>query len=424
MQRRVCWLGALLCALACGTTETSTPVGSGPGVSPAGGSDADGGGTPPVPPTASSCAGIAPPDAPPMVQHVHHPALDGDGCGGATGDASGTLAFIIQGPHADGVEFVSSSGAFLKTGGMWMFSFPLQQPKGISVVSGRPYLGPPWAIQYGQMLSNFDSAGQEAGMSLLANHSGRSSLPAAADPNGGVLLAGDLALGESDPTVHAAVMYNGGDTSPSVRWGPKPLASSSTVFGLGVDVLGRSLVITDGAPKFGGGSVSAQWFDNDGTALTSEFVLLTGFSAGPSTWFETTALIGGGVLVRRMDGSFHAQALAIVGSGSATVTAAPDWMVSRRDVKLQIARGGKAYATLPLAAKDVACTQRVEVVAPDGRSCGATDYTIAAGTCDTLELSLAADGTIIQHLPTAMEKTNPYIFNHTCTWRWWPAAVR
>jgi 3-oxoacyl-[acyl-carrier protein] reductase len=28
-------------------------------------------------------------------------------------------------------------------------------------------------------------------------------------------------------------------------------------------------------------------------------VLLTDFTAGPSTWFETTALIGGGLLVRR-----------------------------------------------------------------------------------------------------------------------------
>jgi hypothetical protein len=424
LQSRLCGVGALVCVIACGTTETSMPAGTGSGGSPVGGSGADGGGAPPTPPPASSCAGIAPPDAPPMVQHVHRPVLDGDECGGSTGDASGTLAFVFNGPHGDGVEFVSSSGAFLKGGGMSMFAFPLQQPKGVSMVSGRPYLGPDWAIQYGQMISNFDSAGKTAGMSFLANHSGHNNLPAAADPNGGVLFAGNLAMGPSDPPVHAALMYSGGDTSPSVRWGPKPLASSGTVFGLGVDVLGRSLVITDGAPGFGGGNVSAQWFDKDGTALTGEFVLLTGVSAGSSTWFETTALIGGGVLVRRMDGWSHAQALVVVGSGSATVMAAPDWMVSRRDVKLQIARGGNAYATLPLAANGVACTQRVEVLAPDGTSCGATDYAIAAGSCDTLELSLTADGTIIQHLPSAMEKTNPEMGNHTCTWRWWPAAVR
>jgi hypothetical protein len=99
-------------------------------------------------------------------------------------------------------------------------------------------------------------------------------------------------------------------------------------------------------------------------------------------------------------------------------------MVSRRDVKLQIARGGKAYAALPLGAKSVLCTQRVDVIAPDGISCDATDYAIAAGTCDTFDLSLGADGTIVQQLPSAMEQTNTVVGGRTCTWRWWPAALR
>jgi hypothetical protein len=312
----------------------------------------------------------------------------------------------------------------LRTGSTSMSGFPVQQPIGFSAVSGRPYLGPEWAIRYGQMISNFDSAGKSAGARYLGNHSGQSNLPAAADPNGGVLLAGDLAMGPTDPTVHAALMFSGGGTPASVRWGPKPLASSGTVFGLGVDVLGRSLVITNGVSRFGPGKISAEWFDKDGTALTGEFLLLSGFSAAASTWFETTALIGGGILVRRMDGESHAQALVVVDSGSANVKAAPEWMVSRRDVKLQIARGGKAYVALPLGAKGVACTQRVEIVASDGTSCGATDYAIAPGTCDTLELKLGADGTIIQQLPTAMEKTNDTVGGRTCTWRWWPGAAR
>jgi hypothetical protein len=142
-----------------------------------------------------------------------------------------------------------------------MGGFPLQQRTGFSHVSGRPYLGPSWAIQYGQMVSDFDSAGNSTGVSHLANHSGKDNLPAAADPTGGVLFAGDLAMGPSDPILHAALMYNGGGTSASVRWGPKTLASSGALFGLGVDVLGRSLVITDGGPRFGGGNISAQWFD-------------------------------------------------------------------------------------------------------------------------------------------------------------------
>ena len=59
------------------------------------------------------------------------------------------------------------------------------------------------------------------------------------------------------------------------------------------------------------GSVTAQWFDRDGTALTGEFELLTGFVPGASTWFEATPLIGGGLAVWGMDFSSttHAQAL-------------------------------------------------------------------------------------------------------------------
>jgi len=78
----------------------------------------------------------------------------------------------------------------------------------------------------------------------------------------------------------------------------------------------------------------------------------------------------------------------------------------------------------PYGAKGVACTQRIEVVAPDGSSCGARDYPIAGGNCDTHQLSVGADGTVIQMLPTAMETTDPIAFTHTCTWRWWPAALK
>jgi hypothetical protein len=40
------------------------------------------------------------------------------------------------------------------------------------------------------------------------------------------------------------------------------------------------------------------------------------------------------------------------------VSAAPNWMSSRRDVQLEIARGGRAYAALPYGARQVTCSQR------------------------------------------------------------------
>jgi len=99
-------------------------------------------------------------------------------------------------------------------------------------------------------------------------------------------------------------------------------------------------------------------------------------------------------------------------------------LVARPDTRPQIARGGRAYAMLPFGANGVACNQRLEVVAPDGTSCGATDYPIAAGTGDTRDLTVAADGTVIQGLPLSMEAWNPLDSRHSCSWRYWPGAVK
>lgn len=377
-------------------------------------------------PPIDACAGIAPPGTPAMAQHVQLPWYGlGFSCGDATSDSSGDLALVVSGGHGDLIDVVDPAGKLLATPFTSMFGFVLPQPHGFTEVSGRPYLGPDWAVQYGQMISDFDSDGGPTGHSFLANHSGQNNLPAAADPNGGVLLAGDLSVDPPDGAVsHAAVMYQGGGTSAAIRWGPNPLASPGAVFGLGVDGASRSLVITDGAPTFGGGVISAQWFDRDGAPLTGEFVLLRAFSAGTATWFDTAPLIGGGLVVRRRDGASQAQALVTLDSGATAVHDAPGWMTARPDVKLQLARGGKAYAVLPLAATGAACSQRVELVAPDGTSCGSADYFIAAGACDTFELWLGADGTVIQQLPTSMEQQFDIVGGRSCTWRWWSGAVR
>jgi hypothetical protein len=246
---------------------------------------------------------------------------------------------------------------------------------------------------------------------------------AAADPNGGVLFAGDVGFASQTHT-HSAIKYSANGAAPNVRWGPKPLASRGAVFGAGVDVLGRSLVITDGSEKFGAGAISAQWFEQSGDAATGEFQLVAGFVPGRSTWFETSPLVGGGLAVRRVDDGAHAQALVVVASGNAAVSPAPDWMKARPDVKLQIARGGRAYAALPYGGANEKCSQRLEIVAPDGTSCGARDYAVASGTCDLGELTLGFDGTVIQQLPRAMESSEPVRESHSCTWRFWPGAAK
>jgi len=381
-------------------------------------------------PPANSCAGIAAPDNVAMQRFVQDAGRTFFSCGSAAGDASGAMGMTLHtndpSSHSDQILFMTTAGVRRQDRTTNQGVLPLQQPSGLSALAGAPYLGP--LANQGSQLVNFDSSGAAKGETFLFGKG----LASVADPSGGVLIAGDFALAKSDPASgfvpagpaqHAVAMFTGGGTAPAVAWGPVALASKGAVFGAGIDLVGRALVITDGAPKFGAGNVSGQWFDRDGTALTGEFVLVTGFTAGASTWFETSPRIGSGLIVRRMDAGPHAHMLVTVDSGSTSVQPAPAWMAGRTDTRLQIARGGRAYAALPFGAAGVACSQRVDVVAPDGTVCGGADYPIGAGNCDTKDLMLGADGTVIQQLPDAME-TKSDLSTHSCTWRWWAGVLK
>jgi hypothetical protein len=249
----------------------------------------------------------------------------------------------------------------------------------------------------------------------------------AADPGGGIFVAGPMATNSRDPQQSQIVSQ---DANATVR-GSSPLATAGSVFGLGADVGGNALVIGDGTGRFGAGVISAQWFDRFARALTGEFVLLTSFQPGRSTWFETAPLIGGGLAVRRMDaidvggGRFQLTSrwLVTVPPGSASVSPAPDWLGARNDTLLAIVRGGRAYAVLPEAQQDGDCSQRIEVVTPDGQSCGAQEFRRASGNCKTLGIRVGLDGTVVQQMPPAFEQ-GAVTDNPSCSWLFWPALIR
>jgi hypothetical protein len=264
-----------------------------------------------------------------------------------------------------------------------------------------------FSAQYWDHRGNFVASGQTM-QGGAAFASGISSI--------GLLLAGDFSW-SSLPARHQAWMI---DDLGMIHWA-HDLASKGTVFGLGLDAQDRAIVITDGGP----GTITAQWFDGQGSALTGEFVILTNFGAGPNTWFETGPLIGGGVAVKRVDQQTDAdgrpfrtaQWLVTVAAGQNTAQVAPQWLTSRASTTLSLARGGKAYALLPLGAPGADCNQRIEVLAPDGTSCGFFDAGIARGQCRTEDLALGLDGTPVQLLPRSLAPAS------TCSYRWWPAAL-
>jgi hypothetical protein len=407
----------------------------------------------------SSCDDIAPPANVPMREYVTPPASPCSYiCQPGAADAAGTLAFprVLGGSscHAAGVDFVSASGTLLRTTStsndpresIGMYLTTLQQPDGF-MVAARGYLAPLTAA-----VSAWDHAGtftpgvvryeapiRSGGVATIYGPDPGVLDATATNPQGGVLVAGDLRVVPGAAFLHAAAMFERREGTTELRWGLAPLDSDGIVLGVGVDVLGRSLVLTDGASRFGAGQVAAQWFERDGTPLTCAFALLANYAAadgptGSRAWLETVPIVGGGLAVRRADVTFAAdysarltrRYVATVETGATRFSAPPSWMAALGGADLRLVRGRRAYAVLGEPQTSEPCTQHVKVIAPDGTPCGGRDYLIADGSCTPLPLTIGEDGTVIQQLPTSLEPvvSGPGGDLRACTWRWWAQALR
>jgi hypothetical protein len=250
-----------------------------------------------------------------------------------------------------------------------------------------------------------------------------------ADPRDGTLLVGEFRRSsEPESAVSRRAVFLKG-SGPSEIW-TAPLAGSGAVFGGGLDLGSDALVIMDGSARFGSGAISAQWFSSSGANLTDEFLLISGFQPGANTWFEVSALAGGGVAVRRVDSTDSSgnvrssRYLCVVGVGETSCGSMPQWLASLRDQRIEPIRNGAAYALLPdqRAASD--CTQHVEVLDANGASCGGADLPMAQGSCTTRPLSVGREGTLIQ--PQAEEAWDCSEPQRGCrpVWRWWPGMFR
>ena len=365
----------------------------------------------------AQCAGLGPgtPMAPVTV------AVGGPnepGCGPGMGDGLGNIGLqttdsVHQGSHAIFIHFMDGASGTQKNwtgrnGSDGSFGGWLPQPAGFIAVynSGRS------ASSY----LNLESWNHD-GKYVRSSATMWGSTVTKEVPAGGVLVAGTFGWTTEVAKKRQVWMFT---QDLSRQWG-HDLESQGTIFGLGCDANTRCLIITDG----GGASISAQWFDANGTALTGEFVIIKEFQAGPNTWFETAPLIGGGLAVRRVDQQDDsggrpyrtAEWLVTVGAGQ-SAQEAPKWLKDRRDTNLAIARSGKAYAMLPMGAPNADCGQKIEVLAPDGTSCGSFDATLASGKCRTEDLNLGLGGTPIQPMPRELSSRD------SCSYRWWKDALR
>jgi hypothetical protein len=358
---------------------------------------------------AAQCAGIAPQaPATPVSASIATPSR----CGRGMGDGTGTIGLQAMGsPHGVILHFMDGqTGAQRAVTGNYdgMDGSFMPQPNGFEGAMKSPNIDS-WSVHYWN----------KDGVYVAASNDTMEGGPVAYAPipGGGIVVAGLRAVTGLPP---AQVQYlNRFDMGATRRWSGS-MQSLGTVFGVGADVNGAILVISDGGP----GTILGQWMDDRGVE-TSSFVVIDNFTPGSNTWFETAPLIGGGLAVRRVDQQNDAsgrpyrtaQWLKVVPENLANSQNAPDWLAKRPNTDLAIARSGRAYALLPMGAPDIDCTQRIEVLAPDGTSCGTFDAAIGAGQCRTEDMALGLDDTPIQLMPAALAAPG------TCTYRWWPRAI-
>src|SRR5207248_7436598 len=202
------------------------------------------------------------------------------------GEGSGNVAIPFR-VFARGWKILSPSGAAL--GGVTLSGgdlFP-QFPGFIGYANGD-------ASQRTTRVDAFDPAGNRIGSSTVVGGVGDGSF--APDPNGGLFMVGHFAMSLQSPPPknRVALMINRNGT---VRYGPVPFPSEAAIFGLGVDLKGRAMVVLAG----GAGTISSVWLESDGKPMTGVFTVLSGFQPGSHTWFETSPLASGGLALRRMD---------------------------------------------------------------------------------------------------------------------------
>ena len=354
--------------------------------------------------TQDECAGLAPGDP---GEPVRLQATDfGNSCDIATSDGSGnvaaTITDIFAAPPRDITNVRLFDGSGVSLGRFGYGSGPLFEQLAGFVGTSRPFQSS------NSDVFAIDAHGNEIGRDRPSDVG-----TAAEDPLGGMVVAEVIGQGN-----HLAA-YDG---RAHLRW---RVALANGVRGgggriiLGVDRLGNTLVLT---AEDAVSEIHGQWVDHDGHALPP-FTAMADFGTDP---FNANLILA----PRVGDGLFLEETSPRKGwllqfdSLAAAALPPPSWLSSRPAEAVHIARGGRAYAFFELSGHSGVspCAQRIEIVAPSGRSCGTAVFPIASASCTTGKINVGYDGTVIQALPPEMQRHNDD-GTLTCTWQSWPGFL-
>ena len=143
--------------------------------------------------------------------------------------------------------------------------------------------------------------------------------------------------------------------------------------------------------------IVGRWLDSAGNPVTPSFTVGTGV-LGKGSRVLLHAVVGGGAVLA-VDGAWKW----FIGSGSADVSAAPDWLASHAGYDFTIVRGERAYALLPRTSGD---PRVMDLISTQGNRCGSLTFPVGG-------LTTGADGSVIGASG-----------NSGCTKTVWPGLLR
>ncbi|RPH67084.1 MAG: hypothetical protein EHM78_22265 [Myxococcaceae bacterium] len=215
---------------------------------------------------------------------------------------------------------------------------------------------------------------------------------------------------------------------PITDWNP---VSNALRLPVGVDTGRNSLVLFPHDPSAPGAGVMGIWTDSQGHPGA---VFDTGQSGPPSCLRFTTSLTGG-LYLQNLGCAPHQDTPGKFVSSFQPLDQdpgpVPEWLGQRPGIELRPIRGGAGYAAIGGPAGPGACL--IEVLTPDGHSCGHVDFerSVAgsafrrgsnAGPSSRIfcDLSVGPDGTVIARTEEVEPTQGLLRFN----WHWWPAFFR
>jgi hypothetical protein len=336
-------------------------------------------------------------------------------CSAGSSDGSGNLALIVDDedqPHGSYVNLFSGSGTALgRYDGMQLSLFAqLEGFEGPNI--------------YGPGLSSDLVAISPRGEVIGSAPRRPVVVWPAEDPRGGVVL---VVLSGPQGQQSSVEAY---DAKANLRW-QIPFPTNDALITFGVDRTGNTLLLMDGSGRYGPRTLTGQWIDHSGQPGVV-FKAMEGLNADPrALGFVLLPRVGSGLFLQQpiflfdySPGTVRSDWVRQFDSLATGGASPPDWLAARHNTKLHMARGGKAYAMIDLPRlSSPDCSQRIEVIAPSGTSCGSATFTVGSSKCGTSNIDVGYDGTVIQQLPTEMERQSAS-GTHTCTWRSWTGFFR